>query len=148
MNSQYLLFRHNRVGLQTNTNLDFPNCQAIYWNSVIMHCGTPSVDPDIGYFFACRSTWYLMFMCQTQVHLMYGLITAITTTVTIVCVTIQRRHLMVICALIPANNSRWFFVLLLCGCFRRFVLTLVIFQLCRCGVCLHRNMYLMRLGFS
>ncbi|VAI28620.1 unnamed protein product [Triticum turgidum subsp. durum] len=30
-----------------------------------------------------------------QVHLMYGLITAITTTVTIVCVTIQRRHLMV-----------------------------------------------------
>ncbi|KAE8771563.1 GPI ethanolamine phosphate transferase 3 [Hordeum vulgare] len=30
-----------------------------------------------------------------QVHLMYGLITAITTTVTIICVTIQRRHLMV-----------------------------------------------------
>ncbi|EMS60215.1 GPI ethanolamine phosphate transferase 3 [Triticum urartu] len=30
-----------------------------------------------------------------QVHLMYGLITAITTAVTIVCVTIQRRHLMV-----------------------------------------------------
>lgn len=30
-----------------------------------------------------------------QVHLMYGLITAITTTLTIICVTIQRRHLMV-----------------------------------------------------
>lgn len=34
-------------------------------------------------------------MSSPQVYLMYGFITAITTTFTMLCVTIQRRHLMV-----------------------------------------------------
>ncbi|XP_058099385.1 uncharacterized protein LOC131243812 isoform X2 [Magnolia sinica] len=37
----------------------------------------------------------IFFMNLTQVFLIYGLITAVTTTFTIICVTIQRRHLMV-----------------------------------------------------
>ncbi|KAI4369473.1 hypothetical protein MLD38_017910 [Melastoma candidum] len=37
----------------------------------------------------------LVTLCLTQVYLMYGLIMATTVTVTIICVTIQRRHLMV-----------------------------------------------------
>ncbi|KAM0948388.1 putative Type I phosphodiesterase/nucleotide pyrophosphatase/phosphate transferase [Dioscorea sansibarensis] len=37
----------------------------------------------------------VLFLVLTQVFLCYGLITAVTTTFTIICVTIQRRHLMV-----------------------------------------------------
>ncbi|XP_020575148.1 GPI ethanolamine phosphate transferase 3 [Phalaenopsis equestris] len=37
----------------------------------------------------------LLFIYLTQAFLMYGLITAVTTALTIICVTIQRRHLMV-----------------------------------------------------
>jgi phosphatidylinositol glycan class O len=83
----------------------------------------------------------------TQVLLMYGLVTAITATMTIICVTIQRRHLMVTVASLYRTNHLG----LLYFCFVVAIkhLTLqFIRQTCRFGVCLLQNTYLMRSGFS
>lgn len=47
--------------------------------------------------FVALVIWHFkfVFFSKNQVYLLYGLITAITTTLTILCVAIQRRHLMV-----------------------------------------------------